>query len=185
PYTVLRPHLGVLAGRADRLESLHPDSLAPATDDVPERFEFGTLPYELLAGTSAAVDLLTGLDPGAAGTRRERLAASFGALAAHEDQLRSEIEAGLATISSIRMYSRAARRTPTLLLTIDGRDPVDAYTFLAERGIAAPAGTFYAQEPSRHLGLGDTGGLRIGLAPYNDRTDVERLLTALDDFIIN
>ena len=185
PYKFLGPHLGVLAARPDLLESLHPDKLAPATDAVPERFELGTLPYELLAGTSAAVDFLAGLDPSSSGTRRERLAASFDALAIHEDDLRSVIEAGLGTMASVRMYSRAARRTPTLLLTFDGRDPVDAYTFLAQRGIAAPAGTFYAQEPSRHLGLGDTGGLRIGLAPYNDRSDVERLLTALDDFISN
>ncbi|MFI5045341.1 MAG: cysteine desulfurase-like protein, partial [Acidimicrobiales bacterium] len=97
PYKFLGPHLGVLAARTDLLESLRPDKLAPATDAVPERFELGTLPYELLAGTSAAVDFLAGLDPRSSGTRRERLAASFGALATHEDDLRSEIEAGLGT----------------------------------------------------------------------------------------
>jgi len=29
------------------------------------------------------------------------------------------------------------------------------------------------------LGLGDDGGLRIGIAPYTDVDDVERLLTEL------
>ena len=53
---------------------------------------------------------------------------------------------------------------------------------LAERGVNAPAGTFYAYEASRHLGLGDTGGLRIGLAPYTDDDDVDRLLAGLDEF---
>ena len=64
PYKFLGPHLGVLTGRAGLLESLRPDKLLPSSDAVPERFELGTLPYELLAGTTAAVDLLAGLVPG-------------------------------------------------------------------------------------------------------------------------
>ncbi|MFD0852584.1 aminotransferase class V-fold PLP-dependent enzyme, partial [Actinomadura adrarensis] len=58
PYKFLGPHLGVLAARPSLLETLHPDKLLPSTDAVPERFELGTLPYELLAGTRAAVDFL-------------------------------------------------------------------------------------------------------------------------------
>jgi selenocysteine lyase/cysteine desulfurase len=50
---------------------------------------------------------------------------------------------------------------------------------LASLDIAAPSGSFYAIEPSRRLGLGDAGGLRVGLAPYNDDEDVDRLLAAL------
>lgn len=42
-----------------------------------------------------------------------------------------------------------------------------------------PAGTFYAYEPARHLGLWPAGGLRIGVAPYTDRNDIDRLLDAL------
>src|SRR3954452_16520976 len=64
PYKFLGPHCGVLAGDVDLLESLRPDKLMPASDAVPERFELGTLPYELLAGTAAAVDFLAGLVPG-------------------------------------------------------------------------------------------------------------------------
>lgn len=60
PYKFLGPHLGVLTGRAELLESLRPDKLLPSADTVPERFELGTLPYELLAGTSAAVDFWRG-----------------------------------------------------------------------------------------------------------------------------
>ena len=50
------------------------------------------------------------------------------------------------------------------------------------RGVNAPAGSFYALEASRRLGLSDTGALRVGLAPYVDETDVDRLLTALGEF---
>jgi selenocysteine lyase/cysteine desulfurase len=179
----LGPHLGVLAADPAVLEALYPDKLLPATDAVPERFEFGTLPYELLAGVTAAVDFLAGLETGAAGNRRQRLAASYAALHDYEDGLRRRIEAGLADLPGVTLRSRAARRTPTLLVTFDGRDAADAYRHLAGRGINAPAGSFYALEPSRHLGLGDTGGLRIGLAPYNTDDDVARLLTALGEFV--
>ena len=184
PYKFLGPHHGVLAARPELLETLHPDKLLPSTDAVPERFELGTLPYEFLAGTTAAVDFLAERpDPRATGTRRERLGAGFAALEAHERILRAQIDQGLAALDGVTVHSRAADRTPTVLLTFENHSTADAYAFLAERGIQAPAGSFYAIEASRHLGLGDTGGLRVGLAPYNDSQDVDRLLTGLADFL--
>jgi cysteine desulfurase family protein (TIGR01976 family) len=183
PYKFLGPHHGVLAARPELLETLHPDKLLPSTDVVPERFELGTLPYEFLAGTTAAVDFLAGLDQSAAGSRRERLTAAFTALEGHEDGLRTQIDKGLSVLDGITIHSRAADRTPTLLLTFEGRSTTDAYGFLAERGVHAPASSFYAIEASRHLGLGDTGGLRIGLAPYNNEEDVDRLLAGLSEFL--
>jgi len=50
---------------------------------------------------------------------------------------------------------------------------------LAALGVDAPAGNFYALEVSRHLGLGDIGGVRVGLAPYTSRDDVDRLIAGL------
>ena len=182
PYKFLGPHCGVLAAGPALLESLAPAKLLPSSDDVPERFELGTLPYELLAGTTAAVDFLAGLAPGG-GTRRARLLRAMAAIEEYEDDLRGHLEEGLAALPGVRLWSRAAHRTPTVLATFDGRDAADAYRFLAERGVNAPAGSFYAIEASRWLGLGDTGGLRIGLAPYSDRDDVERLLTGLREWL--
>ena len=182
PYKFLGPHCGVLAAAPSLLETLTPAKLLPSSDAVPERFELGTLPYELLAGTTAAVDFLAGLSP-VDGTRREGLLAAMTALEEHEDGLRGHLETGLAELPGVRLWSRAARRTPTLLLTFDGRDAADAYRFLAERGVNAPAGSFYAIEASRWLGLGDTGGLRAGLAPYTDRDDVDRLLAGLREWL--
>jgi cysteine desulfurase family protein (TIGR01976 family) len=166
PYKFLGPHHGVLAADPDVLESLRIDKLLPATDVAPERFELGTLPYEILAGTTAAIEYLTAI--------------GMGAIEVHEDRLRARIEDGIAAIGGITVWSRAKDRTPTLLLTFDdGRDPQDVSAQLAAADIAAPSGSFYALEPSRRLGLGDAGGLRVGLAPYNDDEDVDRLLAAL------
>lgn len=180
PYKFLGPHCGVLAADPALLETLHPAKLAPSSDAVPERFELGTLPYELLAGTTAAVDVLAGIVDGP-GDRRARLVRSMTAVEAHEDRLRHRLEDGLAALPGVTVWSRAAHRTPTLLLTIEGREPAEAYRFLAERGVNAPASSFYALEASRRLGLGDGGALRVGLAPYSDDSDVDRLLEGLAD----
>lgn len=189
PYKFFGPHMGVLAARPELLETLTPDKLLPSSDVVPERFELGTLPYELIAGARAAVDFLAGIGgdgdggTGNGATRRERLVAANATIEEHEDALRTRIERGLAGLDAVTVRSRAAHRTPTLLLTIDGRATDDAYSFLAQRGVHAPSGSFYALETSRHLGLGDTGGLRVGLAPYNDAQDVDRLLEAMAEFL--
>jgi cysteine desulfurase family protein (TIGR01976 family) len=181
PYKFLGPHCGVLAADPALLATLHPDKLLPSSDAVPERFELGTLPYELLAGTTAAVEVLADLVPGT-GPLRERLVASFAALAGHEDRMRRRVEDGLAALPGVVVRSRAAHRTPTLLAEFADRDPADAHRFLAERGVHAPAGSFYALEAARHLGLGDAGGLRVGIAPYTDDADVDRLLDGLGEF---
>jgi cysteine desulfurase family protein (TIGR01976 family) len=183
PYKFLGPHCGVVAARPDLLDELEPDKLLPATNDVPERFELGTLPYELMAGTTAAVDFLAGMASSGSRSRRERIAQSMSAVEVHEDALRASVESELAAMPGASIYSRAARRTPTTLVTFDGHDPQQVYRSLAERGVNAPSGAFYAYEPARRLGLGEVGGVRIGIAPYNDTNDVDRLVVALREIV--
>ena len=176
PYKFFGPHCGVLAADPALLETIHPDKLLPSSDAVPERFELGTLPYELLAGTTAAVELIASLVP--AGTRRQGVLDSMAAVEAHEDRLRERIEERLTQLPGITLRSRSKHRTPTLLLTFADRPAADVYRHLAALGVNAPAGTFYAYETARALGLPE-GGLRIGLAPYSDDSDVDRLLDGL------
>lgn len=175
PYKFLGPHCGVVAGSPALLETLIPDKLKPSTMDVPERFELGTLPYELLAGVVAAVDFHAELVPGH-GSRRERILASMAALEVHEDELHAVMRAGLASIDGVRLWSNAGRRTPTELVTFDGIESRSVYEGLADQGVNAPAGSFYAIEAAEWLGLGAAGGLRAGLAPYSDVSDVTRLI---------
>jgi len=178
PYKFFGPHCGVVAASPELLERLRPDKLLPATNAVPEKFELGTLPYELLAGTTAAVDFLAGLSGKGVG-RREQLTNSLQALECYEDELRVELESRLAELDGITLYGHASRRTPTLLFSVDGHESSAIAAALAERGVNAPAGSFYALEASRHLGLGDGGAVRVGLAPYSDRSDVDRLVDGL------
>ena len=186
PYKFFGPHCGALAASPDLLDRLRPDKLLPATDQVPERFEFGTLPYELLAGTTACVDFIAGLAGSsvpATAARRERLVAAMAAIEEYEHEICGKVEQELASMSGIVLHGHAAHSTPTLLLSVHGRDSSELYRHLATRGVNAPAGSFYALEASRWLGLGDTGALRIGIAPYTDGHDTARLLDGVDDFL--
>ena len=143
------------------LETLEMDKLLPSSDDVPERFELGTLPYELMAGTTASVEFLAGLanadwddERADRSDRRRRLVASLHALE-DEARLGERLEAAIRAMPAVRVHSNAAVRTPTLLFTVDGKDPQEVRTALADKGINAPASNFYAIECSRALGLGD------------------------------
>ncbi|WP_255954759.1 cysteine desulfurase-like protein [Streptomyces odontomachi] len=178
PYKFLGPHHGVVVADPGRWEGLHPDKLLASSDQVPERFELGTLPYEFLAGTEAAVDYLAGL-ASTAPDRRTRLLESLRAVEQHEEALFGKLLAGLAGIPGVRLYGAPARRTPTAYFSVAGVPGADVYQRLAERKVNAPASHFYALEASRWLGLGDTGAIRAGLAPYSNDEDVERLLAGV------
>jgi len=175
PYKFFGPHIGVLSAEPGLLESLHPDKLLPSTEIVPERFELGTLPYELLAGITAAVDFMANMVP-SKGSRRERIATSMHAAEEHEQALSHHLRTGLKSIAGVTVFSNAANKTPTELFQIAGVDSQDAYQYFADNLVNAPAGNFYAIEASRHLGLGNEGAIRAGLAPYNTIEEIDRLL---------
>ncbi len=185
PYKFLGPHCGMLVARDGVLQELQPDKLLPSSDRVPERFELGTLPYELLAGVTAAVDVLADLVPGAAEQSRPlRLARSMAALEAHEQRTRQLLEEQLLALDErVVLHGGAARRTPTLLLTLTGLDCAEASAFLADRDVLVPGGHFYAVEPYRRLGIEEPSPLRVGLAPYTSTDDIDRLLAGLADFL--
>lgn len=181
PYKFFGPHIGVMTAKPELLESLHPDKLLPATEVVPERFELGTLPYELLAGITAAVDFIADMDSEAKGSRRERIIASMGAAEVHEHSLSHHLRSGLEAMNNVTIYSNARSKTPTELFSLAGVDSQKVYRELAALKVNAPAGNFYALECSRHLGLGDGGAVRAGLAPYNTVEEIDRLLNGLAD----
>jgi cysteine desulfurase family protein (TIGR01976 family) len=174
------PHIGAVIARPDLLESLRPDKLVPSPDTVPERFELGTPPFAGLAGVTAAVDHLAGLDDAATGSRRERIAASMAAAEQHEQRLFAVLLGGLDGMRHVTTYGKAARRTATAYFTVAGHTPQQVAEHLASRRINVWNGHNYAWELTGVLGIRDAGSaVRAGLVHYNDDSDVERLLTAV------
>jgi cysteine desulfurase family protein (TIGR01976 family) len=182
-YKMFGPHCAALAAAPALLETLQNDKLLPATNVVPERFEFGTLPYELMAGSVAAIDYISNLAPGSATSRREKIVNSMHALEAYEDELLECMERSLKALPGITLYGHANKRTPTLYFTFKGFESSDIYKAMAKKSVTLPASNFYALETSRKLGLGDSGALRAGLAPYSTRDDVDRLVAGLKEII--
>lgn len=179
PYKFFGPHLGVLAGRPDVLESLHPPKLLPSPTNIPERFELGTLPYEALAGVSAAVDFIADLSATSTGTRRQRLSEAYAEVVAHENALGKRLEQGLDHVPGLVRYSNANRRTPTVYFAVPPVSSSDLSAYCATQSINVPASNFYAIEASRRLGLGDAGALRAGISVYTTKDEVDRLIDAV------
>ena len=181
-YKIFGPHCGTIVADPQLLERIKNDKLAPSTTVVPERFEFGTLPYEIMAGVAASIDFIASMDDQATGSRRERIVKSMEALEAYEHPLFEYMENEIKSLPGVRTYGHAKKRTPTLYFSFDGKESVEIYKHLAKFKVNAPAHNFYAYEASHKLGLGDKGALRAGLAPYSTKEDVDRLIAGLKSF---
>jgi cysteine desulfurase family protein (TIGR01976 family) len=164
-YKWFGPHIGILWARPELLGDLHPDKLRPSPDEVPHRWELGTLPFESLAGVRAAADFMVSLD-------RE-------AVRAHEDRLLARMVEGLRSIDSVTLHGAARDRTSTVMFTVAGHTAEEVAAALARAEIAVWHGNYYALELSRWLGLEPDGALRAGCVAYNDAEDVDRLLDAV------
>ncbi len=166
-YKWFGPHIGILWGRPDVLEQLGPDKLRPSSDEVPDRYELGTLPFESLAGVRAAADYV--------------LSADWDAVRAHEDALLAAALDGLRGMPHVTVYGAARDRAPTLMFNVRGRTADEVAAALADRQIAVWHGNYYAWELERFLGLEPHGAVRAGFVHYNDEADAERLLAAVSD----
>jgi cysteine desulfurase family protein (TIGR01976 family) len=181
------PHVGAVVADPALLATLQPDKLVPSSNEVPERFELGTLPFASLAGVTAAVEHLASLAApagaaGGAGTLRERVLASMTAVQRYEADLFGVLVAGLESMPHVTTYGRAVSRTATAYFTVAGRTPGQVAAQLADRKINVWHGHNYAWELTGALGIRDSGSaVRAGLVHYNDRSDVDRLLAAVTE----
>ncbi|MFG1887831.1 cysteine desulfurase-like protein [Micromonospora sp. NPDC049051] len=175
------PHLGAMVAAPATWERLRPAKLLPSSDAVPERFEYGTPSFPLLAGVAAAVEHLAGLDPTATGSRRERLVAGLSAARAYEETLLERLLAGLAVLPGVTVLGSPARRCPTVSFRLAGLSPQRTQEELGAAGLCLSAGDYYAYEYFQAMGLRDSGGaVRASLYHYNTVEEVDRLLGELD-----
>jgi len=175
-YKFYGPHVGVLFGRHDLLQSLDVPKLLPAPDNAPDRLETGTQNHEGIMGAAAAVDFLAALGTG--GTRRERLASAFARLHGEGRALLARLWDGLAAVPGVRLYGPppTAPRTPTVSFTLAGRNPAEVTAALVERGVFVSHGDFYASTVVERMGQGTHGMVRAGCACYTTADEVDRLV---------
>jgi selenocysteine lyase/cysteine desulfurase len=181
-YKFYGPHVGVLFGRRERVEALEVPKLEPAPQTAPERLETGTQNHEGIVGAAAAVDYLASLAAGPAGAesrpRRERLRAVFEALHPRGSGLWARLREGLSGVDGVRLFGPppGAPHTPTLAFTITACPAAEACRRLADRGIFASHGNFYALTLARRLGAEHEGLIRLGCACYTTEEEIERVV---------
>jgi cysteine desulfurase family protein (TIGR01976 family) len=174
------PHVGAVVAEPALLADLWPDRLLPAPERVPDRFESGALPLELLAGIPAAVEHLASLCPDADGTRRERLAGSMSAVAAYERSLFEWLDEALRAMRHVQVIGRPASTTPTLAFTVARMRPRQVTSELSRRGVCAWDGDGYARELFDALGVSEHGGaVQLGLLHYNTAEEVGYVIDAV------
>ncbi len=186
-YKFFGPHMGVIYGKREHLTRLQPYKLRANTNSVPQRWEWGTLNHECIAGVTACVEYIADLGRSAAecSDRRQALTAAYSAIQTHERKLTQGMLRGLREIPGLRLYgindtARLESRCPTFAVRIDGHTPLELATKLGDRGIFTWDGNYYAINLTERLGVEQTGGfLRIGLVHYNTEEEVDRLLDGL------
>jgi cysteine desulfurase family protein (TIGR01976 family) len=173
-YKFYGPHVGILWGRKELLESLDAPKLKPAPDYAPERLETGTQNHEAIAGAAAAVEFLASLTNGE--SRRERLAVVFNELHRRQHEMFNLMWDGLSAIPGVRLYGPppGSKRTSTVSFSIEGFASDVVARKLAEKGLFLSDGDFYAATVVEKIGVG--GLVRAGLACYTTEDEVRRLI---------
>ncbi len=191
-YKFFGPHMGVLYGKREHLRRLQPYKVRANTNAIPNRWEWGTLNHECIAGITACVDYLADLGRRAnrsVSTRRAALLTAYDAIQKHERGLMEKLIPGLLAIEGLTLYGisdpkRFNQRCPTIAVRVKGHTPLELATQLGDRGFFTWDGNYYALNLTERLDVEKDGGfLRIGLAHYNTTGEVERLLAALREIV--
>jgi cysteine desulfurase family protein (TIGR01976 family) len=190
-YKFFGPHVGLLWGRRDLLESLKAYKLRPASNQLPDKWMTGTGNHEGIAGVGEAIEYLAdlgrGVDP-TADSRRQALAAAFRAIGEHERELSLGLLDGLVRLPGVTIHGITDpdlidQRVATYSITHDRLGSGELAEQLARRGIFTWPGNHYALPATEALGLEPGGTLRISALHYNTLEEIERTISALSEVL--
>jgi cysteine desulfurase family protein (TIGR01976 family) len=182
-YKWFGPHMGVLWARKELLQSIFGYKVRAVGEDLPGKFETGTLSHEGMAGCLGAIEYLEQFGTGS--TRAAKLKSAWDVMAGYERGITLQLIDGLRrvkglTIRGVTSANAMHRRVPTVSFTIDDVHPEKLAKHFARDNIFVWSGHNYALEPINRMGLMDQGGvLRVGLAHYNTAAEVDQLLGSL------
>lgn len=168
--------LGGLYGRYDRLNSLavyqtggemiETVTLAKTIfRQAPAKFEAGTPNIAAVIAFAAAIDYLTSLNKTNVYT--------------HEQIIFNYAAEKLQSIAGVTVYSNIENNIGTLCFNYKDEHPFDIATLLDGYGIAVRSGHHCAQPLMQHLGI--NGGVRASFAFYNNHSDVDLFIAALQN----
>jgi len=166
--------IGALYGRKAVLDAMDPwQGGGNMIEDVtfqeiryqgaPARFEAGTPSIGDAVGLGAALAYVTAL--------------GMPAIAAYEHGLLEYATRLLQTVPGLRLVGTAREKASVLSFVLDGHETLEVGQALDREGIAVRSGHHCAQPILRRFGLEST--VRPSLAFYNNRADVDALVSAL------
>ena len=195
-YKFFGPHLGMLWGPRESLESLDAFKVRPASNQLPAKWMTGTQSHEAIAGGMACIDYIASIGQMVnehsgeeiPSDRRSLLKTAFEAITEYERALSASLIDGLNSIDGINVYgitdrTRLNERFPTFSIRHESVAPAEIAKHLGEQGIFVWNGNYYALEFSQRMGFEPEGMVRIGLVHYNTPEEIERLLSALKQAI--
>jgi len=173
-YKFFGPHMGILWGRHELLESLPAYKVRPSHDESPNRWETGTGLYELMSGLGGAFDYLSSLNADGR--------PSTAAFVDYERELAAHLIDVINGLSGTKIYgitdsARAAERVPTVIFEREGFTPTQIAQHLAANDIYVWNGNYYAVEIMAQLGKQEL--VRVGLAHYNTHAEIDKLAWVL------
>lgn len=194
-YKFFGPHLGMLYGKYDLLDTLTAYKVRPAGNLPPDKFETGTQSFESISGTLGALEYLTWLGETFGNEfsqryahfsgRRRALKQAMAAIEAYEFDISGALLEGFSAIPGLRLYGitdlrRVHERVPTFSFTLKGWLPRALAEELDKEGIYVWNGHFYALSAVERLELQEQGGLvRVGPVHYNTQAEVDKLMEVL------
>lgn len=179
-YKFFGPHIGILWGKRELLESVEAYKVRPAPNSIPGKWMTGTQNHACLAGVTAAIDYVSNIVSNKE-DRRSRLRSSFEWIVEYERSLVAKLIEGLIRIPKVKVFGLTSPdslhgRVPTLAFTAEGWTSTNLAERLGNEGIFAWHGHYYAVEICRQLGCEPEGMLRMGLMHYNTIEEVDRTL---------
>ena len=190
-YKFYGPHLGIMWGRHDLLESLPVYKVRPAKDAAPYRWENGTPSYETWHGLIACLEHWERIGEAFGDAelpqhveRRSQLKRGMAAVQAYERDLAASLIEGLGAIPGVAIAgitdgARLDQRVPTVAMVKDGHQPQEIASYLAANHIYVWSGNYYAAEIMKRINRPE-GMVRIGIGQYNTVEEINRLLNLLD-----
>jgi cysteine desulfurase/selenocysteine lyase len=167
--------IGILYGKEKWLSELPPfqgggDMVNKVTfekttyNELPFKFEAGTMNYTGAIGLSAALDYVLSIG-------REDIAI-------REKELLFYATERLSAIKSLKIYGNSLNKIPTLSFIINGIHQYDAGMILDKMGIAVRTGTHCAQPVMDRFGI--DGTLRASICFYNTKEEIDILVAGIE-----
>ncbi len=167
--------VGVLYGKEELLNKMPPyqgggDMIKEVTfekttyNELPFKFEAGTPNIEAGICLAHAIDYIDGI--------------GVDAIKAYEDELLAYATAALSKIEGIRFIGTAAHKSSVISFVVDGIHPYDIGVLLDKLGIAVRTGHHCAQPVMSQFGI--PGTVRVSLAMYNTKEEVDVLIAGLE-----